>query len=186
MALWIHSPTSTGALQGCRQASFMAHKNANKLRIFCQEPSGRRFADFVQLRASLPRTTKDKQVYRYMPIINSKNSFWVPRSATRGGGDPEDSKSKLMVQVREHRADGEPSLVVGRGHILSWTMLSLIALTRQKQLAKSAQAASQPASQHWACLFQDCLSRRNSRSAKAFQFFLLRTRNGTARNNSQK
>ncbi len=34
MALWIQSPTSTGALQECRQASFMAHKNANKLRNF--------------------------------------------------------------------------------------------------------------------------------------------------------
>jgi hypothetical protein len=60
--------------------------------------------------------------------------------------DPEDSKSKPMVWAREHRADGEPSLVVGRGHV-SWTMLSLIPLTRQKQLAKSRQAASQPASQ---------------------------------------
>jgi hypothetical protein len=60
--------------------------------------------------------------------------------------DPEDSKSKPVVQARERQADGEPSLVIGRGHI-SWTMLSLIALTRQKQLAKSRQAASQLASQ---------------------------------------
>ncbi len=70
--------------------------------------------------------------------------------------DPEDSKSKPMVRARERRADREPSLVVGRGHI-SWTMLSLMALTRQKQLAKSRQAASRPASQRQVCLFQDCL-----------------------------
>ncbi len=70
--------------------------------------------------------------------------------------DPENSKSKPVVQGREHQADEEPSLVVGRGHI-SWTMLSLMALTRQKQLAKSWQASSQPASQRQVCLFQDCL-----------------------------
>ncbi len=34
MALWIHSPSSTGALQECQQASFKAHKNVDKLRIF--------------------------------------------------------------------------------------------------------------------------------------------------------
>ncbi len=60
--------------------------------------------------------------------------------------DPEDSKSKPMVRARERQADREPNLVVGRGHV-SWTMLSLIALARQKQLAESGQAASQPASQ---------------------------------------
>jgi hypothetical protein len=48
--------------------------------------------------------------------------------------DPEDSKNDLMVRARERRADREPSLVVGRGHI-SWSLLGLIALTRQKQLA---------------------------------------------------
>ncbi len=60
--------------------------------------------------------------------------------------DPEDSKSKPMVRARERQADGEPSLVVGRGHV-SWTMLSLVAPTRQNQLAKSRQTASQPVSQ---------------------------------------
>ncbi len=99
--------------------------------------------------------------------------------------DPEDSKSKPMVQACKRQADGEPSLVVGRGHV-SWTMLSLIALTRQKQLAKSRQAESQPASQLQACLFQDYLSRRNSRSTKASQKFSLPMRNGTARNKSHK
>jgi hypothetical protein len=59
MALWLQSPTSTGALQECLQAlSFKAHKNADKLRIFNQEPSCRRLANFVRPRASLPRTTK--------------------------------------------------------------------------------------------------------------------------------
>jgi hypothetical protein len=149
MALLIHSPTSTGALQECRQASFEAHKNANKLRIFCQEPTCRRLADFVRPQASLPRTTKDKPAYCCMPIINGKKIFsrtpkchlWQSQAR-----DPEDSKSKPMVQVRERQADGEPSLVISRGHV-SWTMLSLIALVRQKQLTKSGQAACQPASQ---------------------------------------
>jgi hypothetical protein len=45
-------------------------------------------------------------------------------------------------------------------------MMGLLALTRQKQLTKSRQAASQPASQRWVCLFQDSLSRKNSHSAK--------------------
>ncbi len=49
-----------------------------------------------------------------------------------------------MVQARERQADGDRSLVVGRGRI-DWTMLSLIALAWQK-LAWSWQAASQPAS----------------------------------------
>ncbi len=149
MALWIHSPTSTGALQECWQASFKAHKNANKLKIFCQEPSCRRLANFVRPQASLPRTTKDKPAYCCMPIIDGKKTFLRTtkcHSRQSWSRDPEDSKSKPMVWGRKRWADGEPSLVVGRGHV-SWTMLSLIALTRQKQLAKSRQAANQPASQ---------------------------------------
>jgi hypothetical protein len=88
MALWSHSPTSTGALQECQQASFKAHKNADKLRIFCQEPSCRRLANFVRPRASLPRTTKDKPVYHCMPIINGKKNLFedtkVPLAAELG------------------------------------------------------------------------------------------------------
>jgi hypothetical protein len=38
------------------------------------------------------------------------------------------------VQACERQADREPSLVISRGHV-SWPMLGLIALTRQKQLA---------------------------------------------------
>ncbi len=148
-ALGIHSPTSTGALQECQQASFKAHKNADKLRIFHQEPSCRRLANFVWPQASLLRTTKDKPAYCCTPIIGGEKFFWrTPKCHLRQSWscDPEESKSKPMVQARERRANGEPSLVVSRGHF-SWTMLSLIALTRQKQLAKSRQAASQPASQ---------------------------------------
>jgi hypothetical protein len=131
------------------RAEFFQDKNADKLQSL-QEPSDGRLADFVRPRASLPRTTKDETAYHCMPIINSKKIFlrtlkcYSRRSCAC---DPEDSKSKPMVQARERQADGEPSLVVRRGHV-SWTMLSLIALTRQKQLAKSRQAASQPASQH--------------------------------------
>ncbi len=88
MALWIRSPASTGALQECRQASFKAHKNANKLRIFCQEPSCRRLADFVRPQASLPRTTKDKPAYHCMPIIGGREILFedpeVPLAAELG------------------------------------------------------------------------------------------------------
>ncbi len=149
MALWIHSPTSTRALQECRQASFKAHKNADKLRFFRQEPSCRRLADFVRPQVSLLRPTKDKPAYRCTPIIDCKKFFSrTPKCHLRQSWarDPEDSKSKPMVRAGERRADREPSLVVGKGPI-SWTILSLIALARQKQLAKSGQAASQPASQ---------------------------------------
>jgi hypothetical protein len=118
--------------------------------FFCQETSCRRLANFVRPQASLPRTTKDKAAYCCPPIINCKNIFLrTPKchSQQSRACDPEDSKSKSMVQAcSKRRADGEPSLVVGRGHV-SWTMLSLIALARQKQLAKSEQAASQPVSQ---------------------------------------
>jgi hypothetical protein len=78
-----------------------------------------------------------------------KNYFWGLWSATRGGVRLVTLKTPRASPWCKHKrqADGEPSLVVGRGHI-SWTMLSLMALTRQKQLAKSRQAASQPASQH--------------------------------------
>ncbi len=79
MALWIHSPTSTGVLQECRQASFKAHKNANKLRIFCQEPSCRRLVNFVRPWASIPRTTKDKPAYCCTPIIDGKKNFKDPQ-----------------------------------------------------------------------------------------------------------
>ncbi len=129
-------------------ADHFQDKNADKLPSL-QEPSDGRLANFVQPRASLPRTTKDEIAYCCTPIIDGKTTFlrtlkcYLRQSWSH---DPEDSKSKPMVQARERRADGEPSLVVSRGHV-SWSILSLIALTRQKQLAKSRQAASQPASQ---------------------------------------
>ncbi len=142
----------------------------------------------MQPRASFPRTTKDKPAYLCTPIINGEIFFLrTPKCHSRQSWarDPEDFKSKPMVRARERRADGKPSLVVGRGHI-SWTMLSLIALTRQKQLAKSRQkqANQRPNARHVPSM--TAFSRRNSCSAKASQFFLLRTRNGTARNNLQK
>ncbi len=116
---------------------------------FCQEPSCRRLANFVRQQASLPRTTKDKPVYRCTPIINGKKIFWRTlncHSRRCWAREPEDSKSKPMVQAHDRQANGEPNLVVGKGHV-SWTVLSMIALTRQKQLAESGQSASQPASQ---------------------------------------
>ncbi len=119
-------------LRGC----CFQDKNANKLRSFLQEPSGRRAADFVQPQASLPRTTKDKPGYRCMPFINGFFLLRTPqcylwRSWAR---DHEDSMYNPMVQACERWTNREPSLVVGSGHV-SWSMLGLIALTRQKQLA---------------------------------------------------
>ncbi len=123
-------------------------KNADKLRSL-QDSSGRRLANFMQPQASLPRTTKNKPAYCCMPIIDGKKIFSrTPKCYLRWSWarDPEDFKNDPMVQACECQADREPSLVVGRGHV-SWLMLGLIALTRQKQLAKLRQAASQPASQ---------------------------------------
>jgi hypothetical protein len=136
-------------LQGLyKNADKIEYKNADKLRSFLEDPSCRRLANFVRPQASLPRTTKNKPAYRCTSIIDGKKIFlrtpkcylWQSQAC-----HPNDTKSKPMVQARERQANGEPSLVVGSGHV-SWTMLSLIALTRQKQLAKSRQAASQPAS----------------------------------------
>ncbi len=147
--LW-HYDFIARLLQGLyKNADKIENKNADKLRSFLEDTSCRRLANFVRPRASLPRTTKDKPAYCCTPIINGKKIFlrtlkcYSQRSWAR---DPEDSKNNPMVQAHERRANREPSLVVGRGQV-SWTMLSLIALTRQKQLAKSRQAASQPASQ---------------------------------------
>jgi hypothetical protein len=138
------------------------NKNDNKPRVDCfqdkngdklpssQEPSDGRLANFVRPRKSLPRTTKDETAYCCTLIIDGGKFFsrtlkcYLRRSWAR---DPEDSKSKPVVEARERQADEEPSLVVSRSHI-SWMMLSLMALTRQKQLTKSRQAASQPASHH--------------------------------------
>jgi hypothetical protein len=123
---------NTDKLRAC---SFQ-DKNADKLPSL-QEPSGRRLAGFLQPQASLLRTTKNKPSYCCMPIINGKKIFprtpkcYLWRSWDR---KPEDSKNNPMVQARERQANREPSLVIGRGHI-SWSMLGLIALTRQKQLA---------------------------------------------------
>ncbi len=106
------------------RANCFRDKNADKLPSL-RGPSGRRLASFVRPWASLPRTTKDKTAYCCTPIINGKIIFsrtlmcYLQRS---WACDPEDSKSKPMVWARERRADGEPSPVLGRGHI-SWMML---------------------------------------------------------------
>ncbi len=112
-------------------------KNADKLRNFLPEPSGRRLANFLRPQASLPRTTKDKPAYCCTPTIDSEKILLkTPKCYLRWSWarDPEDVKNTPMVQARKRQADREPSLVVGRGHI-KWWMLGLIALTRQKQLA---------------------------------------------------
>ncbi len=116
--------------------SFLQGMQECRLAEKLQEPSGRRLANFVRPQASLPMTTKYKPANRCMPIIDGKKIFLrTPKCYSRRSQacDPEDSKSKPMVRARERRANGEPSLVVDRGHV-SWSMLSLIALTRKKQL----------------------------------------------------
>jgi hypothetical protein len=115
-------------------------KNAHKLPSL-QEPSDGRLANFVRLWASLPRTTKDETAYHCTPIIDGKKKSRTLKCYSRWSWarDPENSKSKPMVQARECQADGEPSLDVSRDHVR--------ALTRQKQLVELRQAASQPASQ---------------------------------------
>ncbi len=148
MTLWIHNPTSTGALQECQQASFQAHKNANKLRTCFWEPTGGRLANFVQPRASLPRTTKNKPAHPCTPIINKTFFLRNPKCYLwrSWAHNPEDSKNEFLVCAHKRQANRETSLVVGRCRI-SWSMVGLLALTRQKQLTKSRQATNQPASQ---------------------------------------
>jgi hypothetical protein len=103
-------------------------------------PTSGRLANFTQSQGSLPRTTKEKLVHCYMPIIEGgkfpsrtlkcdSRQSWAHKF--------KDSKSNLLVRVRERRAQREPSLIVGKGCI-SWLVVSLLALTRQKHLAKSS------------------------------------------------
>jgi hypothetical protein len=116
---------------------------------FWQEPSGRRLANFVRPQASLSRTTKDKPVYCCTPIIDGKKIFSrTPKCYLQQSWahDPEDSKIDPLEWACERRADREASLIVGVGQV-SWLMVGLLALIRQKQLAKLRQAVSQPASQ---------------------------------------
>ncbi len=125
-----------GALQECQQAE-----------EFLQEPSDRRLANFVQPPISLPRTTKDKPVYSCMPINDGKTFFSrTSKCYLRQGQahNPVDSKINPLARACERQANREPSLILGVGRV-SWLMMGLVALTRQKQLAKSRQAASQPA-----------------------------------------
>jgi hypothetical protein len=84
---------NTDKLRGC----CFQDKNANKLRSFLQEPSGRRLADGVQLQASLPTTTKDKPAYCCMPIIDGEKSSQGPQSATCGGVGPVTLKTPRMI-----------------------------------------------------------------------------------------
>jgi hypothetical protein len=103
----------------------------------------------MQPQASLPRTTKDETAYCCTPIIDGKKIFSrTPKCYLRQSWahDPEDSKIDHLVCARERQADREPILIVGIGNV-SWSIMGLLALTRQKRLAKSRQAASQPASQ---------------------------------------
>ncbi len=97
--------------------------------------------------------------------------------------DPVNSKIDPQVRMPKRRANREPNLIVVRGHV-SWLMLSLLALSRQKQLVKSSQVKSP----NEACLLQDCLSWRNVHyicPPRLSQKVWFRARNGTAENNLQ-
>ncbi len=54
--------------------------------------------------------------------------------------EPEDSKTNPLVCACKRHAKREPSLIVVVSHV-SWLMASLLALIRQKQLAKSSPQA---------------------------------------------
>ncbi len=139
------------------------YKNAYKLRSFFKNSSGSRLANFTRSWASLPRTYKDKPAHCCTPIIDGKKiPSRTPKCNSRKSWahNPNDSKSNPLVCAYERQANRESSLIVGRGHIC-WLMVSLLALSRQKQLTKSSQQCK-------ACLFQDCLSQRNVHSAKTF------------------
>ncbi len=153
MALWIHSLSSTGALQEHLQAEELAGERDFKTRM----PTS--WGDYENLlvgdRSILcgckqafqgPRRTSQHipACQSLMAIFFSRTpKCYLRRSWAR---NHEDSKIDPMVQAHERQANRETSLVIGIGHI-SWSMVGLLALTRQKQLAKSRQAASQPASQ---------------------------------------
>jgi hypothetical protein len=132
---------------------------------------------------------KDEPAYhRCMPIINGGISFWrtlkcySQRSQASG---PDHPKSEPVVQARERQANGDHSLVIGRGCI-GWTMLSLIALAWQKQLAQLWQAVSQPASQVGHVVPKTAFLIGTAILVRRSDFFLLQTGNGRTRNNSQK
>jgi hypothetical protein len=190
MALWIQSLSSTEAQQECGQAEelLFSRQECQQAEDFCQEPSGRRLANFVRPQASLLRTTKDKPAYCCTLIIDGKIIFLrTPKCYLRRSWahNPEDSKNNPLLRAQECQADRETSLVVGRGHI-SWLTVGLLALTRQKQLTKLRWATNQPVSQCYVYLFQDCLSCRKAVPPRRSQNFLQQARNGTARNNLQK
>jgi hypothetical protein len=138
-----------GSPSGLQHSEFIPHlllgalQEHQQAEEFLREPSGRRLAIFLRPQASLPRTTKDKPAYCCTPIIDGEKILsrtpkcYLWRSWAH---DPEESKINPLLRARERQANREPSLVVGRGHI-SWLMLSLLALKRQKQLAKSSPLA---------------------------------------------
>ncbi len=152
--LWIHSLPSTEALQNDYKPRLIVFKTRTP--TSCQICENLLMGDWLILcgrEQAVQGPTRTSQRIAARQSSTAKKIFsrtlkcYLRWSWDR---DPEDSKSKAMVQARECQANGEPSLVVGRGRII-WTMLSLMALTRQKQLAKLRQAASQPASQCWVC-----------------------------------
>jgi hypothetical protein len=110
------------------------------LESFCKNACKWEMANFMRSRASLPRTTKAKLAHWYTQIINGgKCPSRTPKCNLQQSWahDPIDSMSSSLVHAPESQAKREPSLVVGKGRI-SWSMVSLLAQTRQKQLAKSS------------------------------------------------
>ncbi len=151
------------------------YKNTNKLRSFYKNLLVGDWPILCGREQAFPRTSKDKLAHCCSPIIDGgKFLSRTPKCYLwqSWAHNPEDSKIDPLVRADKRQANREPSLVVGVGHI-SWLIMGLLALTRQKQLAMSRQAGNQQVSQHYVCLFQDCLSCRNSRSAKTFAEFLV-------------
>jgi hypothetical protein len=93
-----------------------------------------------KLQTSLPRNNRGKLAHCYTLIIDGEIfSSRTPKSNSwRSWAHwSEDSVRNFLVHVRKRQAKREPSLVVGKGHI-SWMMVSLLTLAKQKQLARSS------------------------------------------------
>ncbi len=154
MTLWIHNPSSTGALQKYLQAEELGQEcsfstNVDKLMSFYKNLLVGDWPILCGRKQAIQGPPRTSQHIAAHQSSTSKIFFSrTPKSYLQRSWvhNPEDSKNNPLVRACKCRANREPSLIAGVGHI-SWLMMSLLALTRQKQLAKSRQAVSKPVSQ---------------------------------------
>ena len=191
MALWIHSPSSTGALQELLQAEELAwecdfYKNTNELRSFDKNLL---VGDWLilcsrgQAFQGLPRTSQRIAAHQ---SLMAKILFTDPEVllAAELGSWP----WRLQEQARGASARapswwGAQSGCRQRPHQLDDVELDG---SNKAEAACQVRASSKPTSVPMLGMSFCLFSYRNSRSAEASQIFSLRTRNRTARKNSQK